>query len=142
MNLDDLTREAPAHLPHGWAFSFSGARRQWGRCDYAARTIYVSAYLAGLGTPEEVRAVLLHEVAHALTPGCGHGPAWRVACMAMGIDPVVRPPLPNGAQGVWQGTCQACGAAHHLWRRPTRPHRCCLCGRGRVAWVDSRATAR
>ena len=70
-----------------WTFTFDRAKRRFGCCNYATRTISLSRDLTKLNTEAEVRDTLLHEIAHALTPGSGHGPAWRAKCSELGARP-------------------------------------------------------
>lgn len=35
----------------------------------------------------DVEDVILHEIAHALTPGTGHGDEWKWKCVELGIEP-------------------------------------------------------
>ncbi len=72
----------------GWSFAFDHARRRFGRCDYTNRQISLSKHLTFLNPLEEVRDTLLHEIAHALTPGAKHGPRWRAVCRQIGARPI------------------------------------------------------
>src|SRR5687767_14955649 len=64
----------------GWTFGFDHARRRFGRCDYTDKRITLSRALTFLNSVDEVRDTVLHEIAHALTPGAGHGARWRAMC--------------------------------------------------------------
>ena len=69
-----------------WTFQFDRAKRRFGACNYTTRTISLSRTLTRLNDDAAVRETLLHEIAHALTPGAGHGPAWQVKCLEFGIS--------------------------------------------------------
>jgi predicted SprT family Zn-dependent metalloprotease len=71
-----------------WRFKFDNARRRFGSCWTGRKTITLSRPLTMLNPEEQVRETLLHEIAHALTPGEGHGPKWKQACMVIGAKPV------------------------------------------------------
>jgi predicted SprT family Zn-dependent metalloprotease len=71
-----------------WTFAFDHARRRFGRCDYTHRRITLSKTLTFLNPIEEVRDTVLHEIAHALTPGAKHGPHWRATCRTIGARPM------------------------------------------------------
>ena len=71
-----------------WTFRFDHARRRFGSCQPRRRWITLSAPLTLLNTEDEVRDTILHEIAHALTPGAGHNAAWRAACRRIGANPV------------------------------------------------------
>jgi predicted SprT family Zn-dependent metalloprotease len=105
----------------GWTFAWGRGVRQLGVCRYRHRRIEVSREYARLNGPELVIDTLLHEVAHALTPGANHGPAWQAACVRVGCRPqrckdaaeVVSRPAP------WQIRCPQCGKLGERHRRPT-----------------------
>lgn len=70
----------------GWTFAVSRAKGILGSCVYKTKTIKISKYLIQLGTDEEVRNTVLHEVAHALVGGrAGHGHIWRLKCRQIGL---------------------------------------------------------
>ena len=116
----------------GWRFEFACARRRFGCCHYARKLITLSRPLTLLNAEAEVRDTLLHEIAHALTPGQGHGPRWRAKCRELGAKPVrcyrddsiVSPPR-RSARYEWG--CRACGwwVARH--RRTRRRFVCARC---------------
>ena len=76
-------------LEHGlsnWTFKYDRAARRFGSCAYRGRTITLSWKLTMLNDEPQVRNTILHEIAHALAPGAGHGPTWRAACARLGIE--------------------------------------------------------
>jgi predicted SprT family Zn-dependent metalloprotease len=70
-----------------WSFQFDHARRRFGKCDYTHRRISLSRSLTFLNGLDEVRDTILHEIAHALCPGDGHGAKWRATCRRIGARP-------------------------------------------------------
>ena len=70
-----------------WTFRFDRAKRRFGACNYTTQTISLSRQLTELNSPAQVRETLIHEIAHALTPGAHHSKAWQEACVKLGIDP-------------------------------------------------------
>src|SRR3954468_886353 len=82
----DLMRE-DGLLDAEWAFGFDHARRRFGKCDYDGRRITLSRPLTLLNGIHEVRDTVLHEIAHALCPGDGHGQHWRATCRRIGAAP-------------------------------------------------------
>jgi predicted SprT family Zn-dependent metalloprotease len=71
----------------GWSFKFDHARRRFGSCAPTLKRITLSRPLTFLNTEAEVRDTILHEIAHALTPGDGHGRKWKAACVRIGAKP-------------------------------------------------------
>jgi hypothetical protein len=69
-DLDRVRRWAAAlialHLDPSWSFEFDNAKKRAGLCNFTARRITVSRYLAARYEDDEVHQILLHEVAHAL----------------------------------------------------------------------------
>jgi len=75
------------HKLDGWAFTFDRARRRFGSCSPSRKRISLSLPLTTLNDEPQVRDTILHEIAHALTPGDGHGERWRAACARIGAKP-------------------------------------------------------
>jgi predicted SprT family Zn-dependent metalloprotease len=76
-----------AHCLIGWRFKFDHARRRFGCCKYAEKTVTLSRPLTLMNDEGQVRDTLLHEIAHALTPGDGHGELWKRKCREIGANP-------------------------------------------------------
>ena len=104
-----------------WSFHFSATPKRFGLCDYVNKSISLSRYLVWNNELERVERVILHEIAHALTPRAGHGPVWQEQCAELGIpgetqfwyekDTVVVPPK-------FLGTCPSCNKQLTLNRVP------------------------
>src|SRR3954447_21566617 len=88
--LDRVRRWAEAlialHLdPNVWSFGFDNAKKRAGLCNYTAKRITVSRYLAARYQDDEVHQILLHEVAHAMAgAGAGHGAIWLKTARGLG----------------------------------------------------------
>ena len=123
---EDLLRE------HGlleWTFKFDQAKRRFGSCRYHTKTITLSKHLTQLNAASQVRETLLHEIAHALTPGTGHGEAWREKCEQLGIAPhrcyraeQVEQPPPR-----YLLVCDRCGLQQPRYRRSRTQAACKRC---------------
>lgn len=118
-----------AHLRgRGWTFAFDRAVRRAGACHYRDRRITLSRHLAARAEEDEVRQVLLHEIAHALAGHrAAHGPRWRARAAAIGYTGsrlYDRPVAEDRA--TWIGTCPS-GHEHRRFRRPTRDLACAVC---------------
>ena len=57
----------------GWKLNWNNAISSLGICDYRNKTIWLSKRWSLSVNPEEVTDTILHEIAHAITPGDGHG---------------------------------------------------------------------
>jgi len=122
----DLMR---AHALVGWSFAFDHARRRFGCCRWRDKVITLSKPLTFLNSEDQVRETILHEIAHALTPGDGHGLKWRAKCRELGIKPercygeaeVVSPPRSAARYVIG---CKRCGWWHER-RRATRNRLIC-----------------
>lgn len=120
------------HLdPDVWSFGFDHAKRRAGLCNFTAKRITVSRYLAVRYEDDDIHQVLLHEVAHALAgPDAGHGAAWKRVANELGY--VGGRLLDGGAAAElapWQGVCPN-GHEHFRYRQPTRIQSCGKCSRG------------
>lgn len=120
----------PLHGAGSWSFGFDRAKRRAGLCDYTAKRITVSRYLAQKFDDDEIHQILLHEVAHALAGAkAGHGPSWKRIAREIGYvggrthDGEIAHEL-----APWLGLCPA-GHEHARFRRPTREASCAKCSR-------------
>jgi len=118
------------HLDSGWTFGFDNAKTRAGLCNYTAKRITVSKYLAARYEDDEIHQVLLHEVAHAMAgTRAGHGAQWRATAKELGYE---GKRLHDGAiadeLAPWVGTCPA-GHVHYRYKRPARPLACGKCSR-------------
>ena len=67
-----------------WRFALDDGQRRAGACFPVRRLVTVSRQFALEAPWDEVRDTVIHEVAHALTPGHDHGPVWRQAALDLG----------------------------------------------------------
>ena len=70
----------------GWRFEWDNAARRFGQCRYSTKTISMSRQLTIQRSPDAIRNPMLHEIAHALTPGHGHDAVWRAKAISLGCD--------------------------------------------------------
>lgn len=71
------------HIP-GWRFAWSKKKTVFGCCRYGPKIIELSSHMTPHCSDEEVLDTILHEIAHALTPGAGHSVRWRLCFKALG----------------------------------------------------------
>ena len=75
------------HGLNDWRLMFDHAKRRFGACHYGKKMITLSRVLTHLNDESQVRDTVLHEIAHALTPGDGHGNRWKRKCAEIGAEP-------------------------------------------------------
>jgi hypothetical protein len=71
----------------GWSFKWNNSKRNFGLCRYSSKTIELSRVLSEHQTSDQIKDTIVHEIAHALTPGSGHGQKWKLMAMKLGIEP-------------------------------------------------------
>ncbi len=71
----------------GWKFIWNNRKASVGLCDYNSRTIQISKPIFKFLSEAEIRDTILHEIAHAITPGDGHGTLWKQCCIKIGANP-------------------------------------------------------
>lgn len=116
-------------IEKGWRFEFDSAKRRFGVCRYRTKTIGLSKHLVSLNEVARVKNTILHEIAHALTPGHHHDFVWRAKAIEIGCDgnrcyssdEVERP------QGNFVAVCVGCGHEHYKFRTPKRTSSCGKC---------------
>jgi len=120
------------HLdPALWSFGFDNAKTRAGQCNYTAKKITVSRYLAARYDDDEIHQILLHEIAHAMAgSAAGHGARWVAVAREIGYE---GKRLHEGDRAddlaPWVGRCPA-GHEYYRHRRPKARLSCSLCARG------------
>jgi hypothetical protein len=134
-DLDRVRRWADAlialHLnPKVWSFGFDNAKTRAGLCNFTAKRITVSRYLASRYEDDEIHQILLHEVAHALAgPRAGHGPRWQLTARELGYEGKrLHPGAIADELAPWVGTCPS-GHVHYRYRKPLKQLSCGRCSR-------------
>ena len=74
------------HGLEGWTFKVvsSTSKRIIGYCSYRRKIVAIQAHFFFAMTADQVEETILHELAHALTPGEGHSPVWRAKALELG----------------------------------------------------------
>ncbi|QXV71818.1 hypothetical protein psageK4_164 [Pseudomonas phage psageK4] len=87
---EQLAKELMAeHMSHlvGWRMVFNARlRRSLGRCHYTKRHIELCPKYVACNAVEQVKDTILHEIAHALTPGHNHDKVWSAMAKKIGAD--------------------------------------------------------
>jgi len=77
-------------VKHGvpnWRVRYFNRRHTFGQCRHREQAFYYSKYMVLLNSIERCTENILHEIAHALTPGAKHGPVWKRKAIELGIKP-------------------------------------------------------
>ncbi len=83
-----LRREMMWHglLPH-WSIAFDNGQSRAGLCNFGTKQLSFSRNLVASATVQEMRNVILHEIAHALAGHKhGHDYLWRRIAVSIGCD--------------------------------------------------------
>lgn len=73
------------HLDSSWTFLWNDRETAFGMCSYRDKTIQLSSKLVKFESEDSVEQTILHEIAHALTPGTGHGAMWKAVARRLGV---------------------------------------------------------
>jgi predicted SprT family Zn-dependent metalloprotease len=92
-------------IEKGWTFGFIRTKTTIGRCSYRHKQILYSVHFLH-ATFDQMKDTILHEIAHALTPGAGHGRGWKDCCERIGAEPKACKPL--SAKPKYRLTCPRC----------------------------------
>jgi predicted SprT family Zn-dependent metalloprotease len=69
-----------------WKFVWNNraSTRTLGICKYSSKQIHLNKKYALVESEENVIDTIVHEIAHALTKGHGHGEVWKAKCRELG----------------------------------------------------------
>lgn len=128
----EKTKELAHHLFQkysltGWTFKLNRAKTYYGICRFDDEVIELSRYFVELESDENIRMVLLHEIAHALSPGDGHGKKWAAKCIELGIEPKIKLSLCEMPSS-YITRCSLCDTKYTRNRKAKTKLYCCLCG--------------
>jgi len=130
MKKNEIARLARSLMnQHGYQdvpFEWSRAKRALGMAKFRngqPRVLALSEPIMPHLTEDEVRDVILHEIAHFdAGHAAGHGPAWKRAARAVGARPErtsdAVPEEIKRRMAKYVMTCAKCGAEVALYRRP------------------------
>lgn len=96
----------------GWTVVYDNTKRRSGQCRYGAKEIGISVHLFALWSYDAAMQTVLHEIAHALTPGHHHDKVWKAKAREIGhsgnrcYDGAAQGSYPSQRQArSWIGTC-------------------------------------
>lgn len=123
----------------GWKFDFNNRVNAIGLCDYSKKTIFFSRKYLHV-SKEQFRQTILHEIAHALTPGHNHDEVWAAKAAEIGVKtPSTVAKGVTKVKGKWYMHCSPCAntypkdyhTRHHVIKRRVC-HKCS----GDLIWVE------
>lgn len=136
MNLNDAKKLAnELMLKHGlvyWAFGFNNAKRTFGICNFTRKRIELSKPLTELNDVEKVKDTILHEIAHALTPGHGHDSVWKRKALEIGSngDRCFSSKVVKTPESKYIADCVGCNRTFKKHRTPKKSQSCGICSGG------------
>ena len=106
----------------GWSFQWDNAKRRFGVCKYQSQVIGLSKPLTLANDEIQVRDTILHEIAHALTPGHGHDSVWKAKCVEIGAKPerCYTEEDTNVIAGKYVAVCGGCGRTFNRHKRVSK----------------------
>lgn len=109
-----------------------GGKRRMGATHFRNKEAYkisLSRHFIDLLGDDEIRNIVLHEIAHVKAGrDAGHGPVFRMHARALGISTNRCGDPSDSPDPVWIGTCSR-GHTTGLYRAPTRVRSCGMCSR-------------
>lgn len=113
-------------IADGWHLRFTDTRSSCGECSYGNKELRFSVSHIEANTEDVVRNTILHEIAHALTPGAGHGPVWKAMMRKLGGKPeTINQDVVVDYR--YYGTCPGCKLKTGANAIPRRRKACELC---------------
>lgn len=84
--LEEMRSLLDEHGLHRWNAAIGHSKAWYGLCDYQKQTIFLSSYFLIYANARETRNIILHEIAHALTPNHNHDKVWKAKAIEIGSD--------------------------------------------------------
>lgn len=116
------------HCPE-YKFKYDNAKRRFGQCHYRNRTIKLSRPLTQINNEAQVTDTILHEIAHALTPGKHHNKHWQRKAEEIGCNPkrcydIKQTEIPKP---LYQLKCENCNHTVPRYRETKTKYACNKC---------------
>jgi predicted SprT family Zn-dependent metalloprotease len=120
------------HKLEDWKFVFDRSKLRFGQCRYQRKEIGISRPLSIANSYEDVKDVILHEIAHALTRGHHHDPIWKAKAVEIGANPNrFYDSTKVKAMPKYTLVCPTCGRTFNVNRKPAS-NRQYVCNRDRT----------
>jgi len=123
------TSEIIKHKLHKYTFKWINTKSIYGRCSYKNFEIQLSKPFVEINDEPAVRLVLMHEIAHALTKGCGHTGRFKKVSRELGGSPGCH--LESGAYikvpGNYKCQCINCNKIVTYIRNTGKQYACAQC---------------
>lgn len=97
------------HNLNNWSFEFDNPQLRLGQCNYKKKVITISKRISLVLTFDEMLDTILHEIAHALTPGHKHDEIWKAKAIEIGCNGKQYASVNLDKAMAFKGTCPTCG---------------------------------
>jgi predicted SprT family Zn-dependent metalloprotease len=109
-----------------YTFKFDNAKLRFGTCNEKTKTISISKKMVEINNEIDVQDCILHEIAHALTPGMHHNNMWKKKAIEIGCN-AERTHNANVIKGKYCYICPNCKHKFYMHRKLYLPSSCKYC---------------
>ncbi len=115
------------HKLNDWCLKLDNACERCGLTNYSNKTIQLSKQYINnkTTTKKQVINTILHEIAHALTPGQSHNQVWKKKALEIGCDGKVCNDISPFSKAKWILTCNNRCFESNRHRRSNVQNKCC-----------------
>lgn len=114
-----------------FVFKWDNAKCRFGQCNHYKKEISLSKKLVKINSEERVKDTILHEIAHALTPGNNHNKIWKAKCLSLGGNGEIYISLKktNTITPKYKYECPNCGKKIFQHKKTNKKSACSNCCR-------------
>jgi len=130
IEIEKLVKEEISKYPliSNWEFSWHNKKTILGTCSYYRKTIFLSkAIFTNPQNQAVLKNTILHEIAHALTPGDKHGKIWKKTFIKLGGSGETCSDVQCEARDKYTFKCPNCGQVIYKYRKLKYEHACSIC---------------